>query len=49
MKSKIKDFVHKNNIDRMHIHDIQIAKAAVDVCKKYNLKYTLTFMKTGMR
>ena len=41
MKSKIKDFVHKNNIDRMHIHDIQIAKAAVAICKKYNLKYTL--------
>ena len=41
MKSKIKDFVNKNNIDRMHIHDIQIVKAAVDVCKKYNLKYTL--------
>jgi glycosyltransferase involved in cell wall biosynthesis len=25
----------------MHIHDIQIAKAAVHICKKYNLKYTL--------
>ena len=25
----------------MHIHDIQIAKAAVDICNKYNLKYTL--------
>jgi glycosyltransferase involved in cell wall biosynthesis len=41
MKSKIKDFVLNNKIDRMHIHDIQITKAAVDVCNKYNLKYTL--------
>ena len=41
MKSKIKDFVLKNSIDKVHIHDIQIAKAAVDVCRKYNLKYIL--------
>ena len=41
MKSKIKDFVLNNKIDRMHIHDIQIAKAAVGVCNKYKLKYNL--------
>ncbi len=41
MKSNIKNFVVNDKIDRMHIHDIQIAKAAVHICKKYNLKYTL--------
>ena len=41
MKSKIKDFILKNSIDKVHIHDIQIAKAAVAVCRKYNLKYIL--------
>ena len=41
MKSKIKDFVLRNSIDKVHIHDIQIAKAAVAVCRKYNLKYIL--------
>lgn len=41
MKSKIKDFITKNKIEAIHIHDIRIAEAAFLANKKANLPTTL--------
>ena len=41
MAKKIRHFTKKNQIDYLHIHDIQIAGAAIRVCDELALKFTL--------
>ena len=41
MKSKIIDFIKKNKIEALHIHDIRIAQAVFNANKKYNLPVIL--------
>lgn len=41
MKSKISDFIKKNSIETLHIHDIRIANAVFSSNKKYQLKIVL--------
>ena len=41
MKSRIQDFMFKNNIEAIHIHDIRIAEACFWANKKYKLPIVL--------
>ncbi len=41
MKKKIKDFIIKNKIDIIHIHDMKIAGACFEANKKFNLPVVL--------
>ena len=41
LKNKIKDFVENSEVEVLHIHDIQIAKAAISVSKRFGIKYNI--------
>ena len=41
MKSKIEDFINKNKIQALHVHDIRIAGSAFKANKKFNLPIVL--------
>ena len=41
MKQKIKHFVKIHNLKYLHIHDIQIASAAIQISEDLDLKFTL--------
>ena len=41
MKKKIRHFVVNNNLNYLHVHDIQIANAAAQICDELGLKFTL--------
>ncbi len=41
MKKKIKDFLQKNEIDALHVHDITVAKAVVEVNEKFKIPLVL--------
>ena len=38
---KIVDFIETNNVEILHIHDIQIAEAAISAANKFGIKYNL--------
>ena len=41
LKNKIRDFVENSEIEILHVHDIQIAKAAISVSKRFGIKYNI--------
>ena len=41
LKNKIKDFVENSDVEVLHVHDIQIAKAAISVSKRFGIKYNI--------
>ena len=41
LKNKIKDFVENSDVEILHVHDIQIAKAAISVSKRFGIKYNI--------
>ena len=41
LKKKIKDFVENSDVEVLHVHDIQIAKAAISVSKRFGIKYNI--------
>ena len=41
LKNKIIDFIQKTEVDILHIHDIQIAQAAISVSEKIGIKYNI--------
>ena len=41
LKNKIKDFVKNSDVEVLHVHDIQIAKAAISVSKRFGIKYNI--------
>ena len=41
MAKKIRYFAKNNQIDYLHIHDIQIAGAAIQICDELRLQFTL--------
>ena len=41
LKNKIRDFVENSDVEVLHVHDIQIAKAAISVSKRFGIKYNI--------
>jgi len=41
LKNKIKDFVENSDVEVLHVHDIQIAKAAISVSERVGIKYNI--------
>ena len=41
LKNKIKNFVENSEVEVLHVHDIQIAKAAISVSKRFGIKYNI--------
>ena len=41
VQSRIADFIRKNNLEALHIHDMMLAKAAFDANKKFDLPTVL--------
>lgn len=41
LKNKIIDFIAKTKVDVLHIHDIQIAQAAISASNIFNIKYNI--------
>ena len=41
LKNKIIDFIRKTKVDVLHIHDIQIAQAAISASNIFNIKYNI--------
>ena len=41
LKNKIRDFVENSEVEILHVHDIQIAKAAISVSKRFGIKYNI--------
>lgn len=41
LKNKIVDFIAKTKVDILHIHDIQIAQAAISASNIFNIKYNI--------
>ena len=41
LKNKIKDFIENSDVEVLHVHDIQIAKAAISVSKRFGIKYNI--------
>jgi len=41
LKNKIIDFIAKTKVDILHIHDIQIAQAAISASNIFNIKYNI--------
>jgi glycosyltransferase involved in cell wall biosynthesis len=41
LRKKISNFIRENDIEAVHIHDIQVARAVFDAGKKFNLPMTL--------
>ena len=41
LKNKIKDFVENSDVEVLHVHDIQIAKAAISVSTTFGIKYNI--------
>ena len=41
LKNKIIDFIRKTKVDVLHVHDIQIAQAAISASNIFNIKYNI--------
>ena len=41
LRNKIRDFVENSDVEVLHVHDIQIAKAAISVSKRFGIKYNI--------
>ena len=41
LKNKLVDFIKKSEVEILHIHDIQIAKAAISVSERVGIKYNI--------
>ena len=41
LKNKIRNFVENSDVEVLHVHDIQIAKAAISVSKRFGIKYNI--------
>ena len=41
LKNKIRDFVENSDVEVLHVHDIQIAKAAISVSERVGIKYNI--------
>ena len=41
LKNKIRDFVENSDVEVLHVHDIQIAKAAISVSERFGIKYNI--------
>ena len=41
LKKKIDDFIFESKVEILHIHDIQIAQAAISAASKFGIKYNL--------
>ncbi len=41
LKNKLNDFIKKSEVEILHIHDIQIAQAAISVSKSFGIKYNI--------
>ena len=41
LKNNIKDFVENTGVEVLHIHDIQIAQAAISVSERFGIKFNL--------
>ena len=41
LKNNIKDFVENTGVEVLHIHDIQIAQAAISVSERFEIKFNL--------
>ena len=41
LKNKLNDFIQKSEVEILHIHDIQIAQAAISVSERFGIKYNI--------
>ena len=41
LKNKLNDFIKKSEVEILHIHDIQIAQAAISVSERFGIKYNI--------